>query len=92
MPRVRDEGPSDEDVRRYGHEADPDGARVFCPDCGAEMHHDAEICPKCFCFAGSDALRRHPRRERLRRAAVLLVVGLLVLALLLPLVTGRWWI
>jgi len=92
MPRARDEGPSEEDIRRYGHESDPDGARVFCPDCGAEMHHDAEICPKCFCFTGSDALRRHPGRERLRRMAVLAVVGLLVLALLLPLVTGRWWL
>ena len=89
MPRVRDEGPSEEDIRRYGHESDPDGARVFCPDCGAEMHHDAEICPKCFCFTGSDAMRRSPRRERLRRAAILAVMVVLVVALLLPLEIGR---
>jgi hypothetical protein len=56
------------------------------------MHHDAEICPKCFCYTGADALRRPPARERLRRAAIVGVIALLVLALLLPLITGRWWI
>jgi hypothetical protein len=56
------------------------------------MHHDAEICPKCFCYTGADALRRPPGRERLRRAAIVGVIALLVLALLLPLITGRWWI
>jgi uncharacterized paraquat-inducible protein A len=91
MARVRDEGPSDEDIRRFGHEADPDGATVFCPDCGASMHVDAEICPKCFCFTAGDTLRRHPRHERRRRTIILTVIGLLVLALLLPLITGRWW-
>jgi predicted nucleic acid-binding Zn ribbon protein len=92
MPRVRDEGPSDEDMRRFGHEADPDGATVFCHDCGAPMHHDAEICPKCFCYTGADALRRPPARERARRAAIVAVIAILVIAMLLPLITGRWWI
>ena len=92
MARVRDEGPSDEDIRRFGHEADPDGANVFCPDCGAGMHVDAEICPKCCCFTAGDTLRRHPRQERRRRTIILTVIGLLVLALLLPLITGRWWL
>ncbi len=92
MPRLRDEGPSDEDIRRYGHEADPDGARVFCPDCGAPMHHDAEICPRCFCFAGDAAARRPPHHERRRRAILVGVTLLLVLAMLLPLLTGRWWL
>ncbi len=91
MPRVRDEGPSDEDIRRFGHEADPEGAKVFCPDCGEAMHPDAEVCPKCFCYTAGDAMRRHPRRERIRRAVILAIAGLLVLALLLPLITGRWW-
>ena len=92
MPRVRDEGPSDEDIRRYGHEADPDGARVFCPDCGAVMHHDAEICPRCFCYTAGDTRRRSPRRERLRRAVIVGIIALLVIALLLPLITHRWWL
>jgi hypothetical protein len=56
------------------------------------MHHDAEICPKCFCFTGADALRRHPRRERVRRVLIVSVIALLVLALLAPLITGRWWL
>jgi hypothetical protein len=55
------------------------------------MHVDAEICPKCFCFTAGDTLRRHPRHERRRRTIILTVIGLLVLALLLPLITGRWW-
>lgn len=92
MARARDEGPSDEDIRRFGHEADPDGATVFCPDCGAAMHLDAEICPRCFCFTGGDTLRRHPRRQRVRRVAAVVVIGLLVLAMLLPLLNGRWWL
>jgi predicted nucleic acid-binding Zn ribbon protein len=92
MRSGHDEGPSEEDIRRYGHEADPDGATVFCHDCGTPMHHDAEICPKCFCFTGADALRRHPRRERMRRVLIVSVIALLVLALLAPLITGRWWL
>jgi predicted nucleic acid-binding Zn ribbon protein len=92
MRRGRDEGPSEEDMRRYGHEADPDGASVFCHDCGAPMHHDAEICPKCFCYTGGDALRRSPQRERARRALTVVVILLLVIALLAPLITGRWWL
>jgi|GEM_PF-1065427 len=92
MPRVRDEGPSEEDIRRFGHESDPDDACVFCPDCGATMHHDSEICPTCFCFTGSDTLRRHPRKERLRRLVIITVITLLVIAMLSPLITGRWWL
>jgi len=79
-------------MRRYGHEADPDEDTVFCHDCGAPMHHDAEICPKCFCFTGADALRRPPAHERFRRAVIVAVIAILVVALLMPLLTGRWWI
>jgi predicted nucleic acid-binding Zn ribbon protein len=92
MPRLRDEGPSDEDIRRYGHEADPVDAELFCPDCGARMHHDADVCPRCFCFTGGDALRRHPRRERRRRAIILTITAVIVFVMLLPLLTGRWWV
>jgi len=65
---------------------------VFCPDCVAGMHVDAEICPKCFCFTDCDTQRRHPRHDRRRLTIILTVIGLLVLALLLPLITGRWWL
>ncbi|MCE9620108.1 MAG: hypothetical protein K8R92_09380 [Planctomycetes bacterium] len=92
MARHRDEGPSEEDLRRYGVDApDAESAVVYCPDCGSEMHPDAEICPKCFCFIEGQRLRRPPLKERTRRARTVLIVLLLVAAMLLPLLAWLRW-
>jgi hypothetical protein len=86
MPRHRDEGPSEDDLRRYGVDAPgAEEAVVYCPDCGAGMHPDADICPKCFCYIDGTRLRRPPLHERARRNRTLLIVAILVVAMLLPL-------
>jgi len=40
-PRDIDEGPSAEDVARFG------GDEITCPECGAEMYYDATFCHMC---------------------------------------------
>ncbi|MDZ4753996.1 MAG: hypothetical protein SGJ11_05815 [Phycisphaerae bacterium] len=77
MPRVRDEGPSDEDLRRFG------GESAYCPDCGANVWDQTDVCPKCYAYLGGDTARapgaaRRQRRERWRAiVVVLLIIGFL---------------
>ena len=54
MPTRRDpdEGPSSDDLDRFGDESPTADAR--CPDCGAEVWSEADVCPKCFAFLGGD--------------------------------------
>ncbi len=40
------EGPSAQDLDRFGDEVDP------CPNCGAMIYDQAEICPKCGWYLG----------------------------------------
>lgn len=35
------EGPSDEDIARFGGDEDT------CPECGVEVYHDVAMCPSC---------------------------------------------
>lgn len=37
----RDEGPSEEDLERFG------AYDRACPTCGADVYHDAAMCPAC---------------------------------------------
>ncbi|MDA0803499.1 MAG: zinc ribbon domain-containing protein [Planctomycetota bacterium] len=99
----RDDGPSDEDIDRFGGDDgdldtddgdDAAGSRPrtaeelrrlragYCPKCGAEVHEDADICPKCFEWITGDVLRRHPAAAGLGRRA-LIAVGLLLLGVIL---------
>lgn len=50
MPRHDgvDEGPSEDDLQRFGGEMRP------CPACRAEMYDDSEWCPKCGHVLGSE--------------------------------------
>ena len=52
---------------------------AFCPECGAEIADDADICPKCFTWIDGAT---HRRPSRLRRSfrigvAILVVAGIL---------------
>lgn len=100
-PIDHDEGPSDDDVERFGGDDDdcvdttfdsPSASNEesvrrrlrigYCPKCGAEVHEDADVCPKCFEWITGDVLRRHPAAVGLGRRA-LIAVGLLLLGVLL---------
>lgn len=84
-----DEGPSEEDVARFGGEEssddDPDDLqsrhrrerRGFCPQCGAEVYEDADLCPKCFAWITGDVVRRHPQAAALGKRA-LAAIGILL--------------
>lgn len=79
--RDQDEGPSDEDIDRFGDDSPTLDAR--CPDCGARVWSEADVCPKCFSYLGGDAApaRRGPFADRWRTVVVVaLVVALLTLA------------
>lgn len=74
--KERDEGPSPEDLRRFS-----DG-EAFCPDCGAEIHDLAEVCPKCYAYLGGETSRFRPAERDLRRRAIAITVVVLILVLL----------
>ena len=67
----RDEGPSLEDLRRFGSEAD---TTAYCPECGAEVYDDADACPKCFTWITGRTLRKPPEdlamQKRVRQVIV----------------------
>ncbi len=73
-----DEDPSDEDVQRFGEGE----ATVRCPDCGASVWAEADICPKCFTILTGDLPRRGPLAVGFhRRFKVVVVLALLFLFL-----------
>ena len=41
MPRDIDEGPSCEDIARFG------GDEITCPSCSTEVYYDATFCHEC---------------------------------------------
>ena len=74
---VDSEGPSPQDLRRFGRET------AWCPDCGAETFDDAERCPRCGSWIGGGTLGRPPLEGWLaRRWLVLVALGALAALLL----------
>ena len=70
MPR-RDEGPSPEDLRRFGEEAETWG---YCPECGAKVYDDADVCPKCFAWITGRTLHKPPEDLALQKKVRQVVV------------------
>lgn len=78
MPRRfdQDEGPTENDVERFGVEGSDMG---YCPECGAEVSDLADICPSCHAWIPEGAQRRPPVvNELIRRWYVFIAIGLLV--------------
>jgi len=75
----RDEHPSSEDLERFG------GDTALCPECGAEVWDEADVCPKCFAYLGGDTFRRSRIPPAVRMWIIIalvaaMAVGALVLA------------
>lgn len=86
MPvRPSDEGPSAEDLRRFG------GEEAYCPDCGATIWDQADVCPKCYAYVAGQTTRHRPPEEPLARhfrGRWKAVVVIAVIAGLLAVVVG----
>lgn len=57
---------------------------AYCPECGAEVLDDADICPKCFTWIDGAT---HRKPSKLRRS---FRVGVVILLLLAATVGGVW--
>lgn len=77
-----DEGPSPEDIERF------DRDMAYCPDCGAEVWDQAEICPKCHAYLGGHTSSRLPIQRWFQHRWFLLIVFALLLAFALMWLNG----
>jgi predicted amidophosphoribosyltransferase len=72
------EGVSAADVARFG------GDDVSCPTCGADMYHDADVCPACgHIMGGSISKRRGATAPSTSKSPVIFVGLVLAIALAL---------
>lgn len=81
---MRDDGPSSEDLDRFGDDT------AFCPDCGAEIWDQAEICPKCHAYIAGNTSSRPPIERGLQQRWMTIVVVLVLLGFLMIAGIGRW--
>lgn len=72
-----DEGPSLDDLNRFGSD------EAFCPECGAEIYDQAEFCPHCKSPIGGNTLRRHPEAHAFQKRWIMLIAIIVLLAFLL---------
>jgi uncharacterized membrane protein YvbJ len=77
---MRDEGPSPEDIDRFGGE-DQD---AWCPNCGTQVWDDAEFCPSCGDQIGGQTQSRRPAERELRQRWIVVVAILVLIGFL-------WW-
>lgn len=71
-----DEDPSSEDIERFS------GEEAHCPDCGAEIWDQAEICPKCYAYLGGNTSSRPPLQNWLQRRWYVVVAVIVIIAML----------
>lgn len=79
-----DEGPSPEDIERFSH------GGGYCPDCGAEVFDDADVCPSCGTWITGDVLSEPPEAREIRGRVRLVVVLATLFAFLTVLGLMRW--
>lgn len=83
-----DDGPDDEyqhyDVGDDIGEVDGDESSLaYCPDCGAKIWDQADICPKCYTYLAGDTSRFPPDVAKRRGAFRRLVIVALIAAIAL---------
>lgn len=72
-----DEGPTEADLERFSRDTG------YCPDCGAEVFDQADICPACYAYLGGDVARRPPFQQWYRRRWTAMVIVAILVAFLL---------
>ena len=72
-----DEGPSPEDLNRFG------GDTAHCPECGEEIWDQAEFCPACRTHLGGHTSSRSPEVHDFRRRTMVVVAIIALIAFLL---------
>jgi hypothetical protein len=70
---------TDGDAGRDGGDGDCTG---YCPDCGAEVYDDADVCPKCFTWLNGETARHPPSTARRRERTRAIVVWITIAAIL----------
>jgi hypothetical protein len=54
---------------------------AFCPECGAEIHDSADVCPKCFTWIDGETSRHPPSARRAAEWKRRVVVWILIAAM-----------
>ncbi|MGE3109184.1 MAG: hypothetical protein AB7G11_15565 [Phycisphaerales bacterium] len=67
------EGPSDDDIARFGD------VTQKCPECRAELYDDAEVCWKCGCAISGGATRTRPIPTWMLVSAAVGCVGFIII-------------
>lgn len=75
--RDDDDGPSDDDIDRFGDDSNAEG---WCPDCGASCWDEAEFCPACGAQIGGRVLGRPKVEHDLQRRFMVVVIVLVLVA------------
>lgn len=69
-----DEGPSPEDIARFG------GETAYCPECGEEIWDEAPRCPECGAWIDGRTERHTPVEAEARKRMVVIIAVLTALA------------
>ena len=85
---VRDEGPSADDIRRFGG----DDRSGYCPDCSALIYDDADVCPSCGAYVHGQVLSRPPVDRHVQRRFTILVIIIVLIGFAGGLVGFFRWI
>lgn len=78
-----DEVPSSEDIERFDRDT------AYCPDCGAEVWDQAEVCPSCHAYLGGKTSSRPPVQDWFQKRWIVVIVVVLLIALMGILVLSR---
>lgn len=78
-----DEGPSPEDIERFGGDDDYDEDVITCPSCGAEVWHEVSVCPKCRIPIGVHSGRQSPQQKYFQDRTTVLVIVLVIVGLII---------